>query len=147
MELFSRQIKFLNQVETDLFPVLQDTINANNAVIEDYVTDDQLFDRGVDGKNKKLRGYARTTIRIKSKKGQPTDRTTLRDTKKFHNSIVATGNVSSLEMSSNVPYDIYLTKATNYGENILKPSVQNMTLFFEEYYIPDLKKQVTEQIK
>lgn len=147
MALFSRQINFLRELELSVFDVLKDSINQNNGVIEDYVSEDQLFDRGVDGNNKKLRGYARTTIRIKSRKNQPTDRTTLRDTGKFHRSILVEGFPLALEVSSDVDYVQYLTRATNYGINILKPSNKNMTDFFDEFFVPDLKKNTLELLK
>lgn len=146
MALFDRQIKFLNDVERDLFPVLQQTINTDRDVIEDFVTEDQLFERGVDGDNKKLRGYARTTIRIKNRKGQPTDRTTLRDTRRFHNSLFVEGFPLAFEVSSDVEYTKYLTTMGNrYGINILKPSIQNMTIFFDDFYIPNLKQDVNSK--
>tara|TARA_R110002153_G_scaffold162901_6_gene315460 strand:+ start:290 stop:652 length:363 start_codon:yes stop_codon:yes gene_type:complete len=56
-------------------------------VIVNYNTDKQLEDRGVGFDNKKLKPkYKRTTVSIKKRKGQPSDRVTLKDTGAFHKS-------------------------------------------------------------
>lgn len=63
------------------------------ALIIDLNTDKQLFDKGIDATGKKLRNrfrtvaaeyYSKETIRIKSEKGQPTDRITLKDSGDFY---------------------------------------------------------------
>lgn len=47
---------------------------------------DQLYDRGIDSEGKSLGHYQPYTVFLKEKKGQPTDRVTLRDTGDFYKS-------------------------------------------------------------
>ena len=66
----------------------------NRKSIQKFITDlntkVQLFDMGEDGEGRELAtvspigGYAPTTIRIKARKGQPSNRVTLKDTGAFH---------------------------------------------------------------
>ena len=53
-------------------------------------TKDQLFEKGIDATGKSLKeiggDYSPFTKKIKSRKGQPTDRVTLKDTGVFHKS-------------------------------------------------------------
>lgn len=56
--------------------------------ILDLNRQNQLFDKGIDSTGRSLAdiggGYAPVTIQIKTAKGQPTDRVTLRDTGEFY---------------------------------------------------------------
>ncbi len=62
--------------------------------VQDFIikmnTEDQLFDKGIDSLGVKLDsiggGYTAFTLSIKSEKGQPTDRVTLKDTGEFYES-------------------------------------------------------------
>jgi len=148
MASFRPAIKFLEGLQEVAFSVLQTSINQNRVFIEDRITEKQLFEKGEDGKGKKLRGYARTTIRIKRQKGQPTDRTTLKDTGAFYKSLSVEGFPLALEVKATVPYTRYLTTEGNrYGIDILRPSEETLGEFFEKFYIPDLKKEVEQEIK
>lgn len=138
--IFEQQIQYLNKLEADFFGSLETAVNQNNTLIENQITEVQLFEKGQDGDQKKLAGYARTTIRIKQRKGQPTDRTTLRDTQAFHNSVTVTGFPLALEITAPVPYTQYLIK--RYGEKILVPEKEFMAGWLQRYFIPQLKKDI-----
>lgn len=51
------------------------------------ITEDQLFDRGEDGRGISLGDYKLSTIKYKKKKNQPTNRITLKDSGKFYASL------------------------------------------------------------
>ena len=51
-----------------------------------YITEIQLFEKGVDGLGKKLKQYTPFTISEKKKKGQKFSNTTLEDTGQFYSS-------------------------------------------------------------
>ncbi len=51
-------------------------------------TIDQLFDQGIDSTGASLGIYQPFTIKVKQKKGQPTDRVTLKDEGDFYRSFV-----------------------------------------------------------
>jgi hypothetical protein len=147
MELFSDQIKFLEKLEEGVISVLKNTINRDRILLEEAVTENQLFERGVDGFDKPLRPYARTTIRLKNRRGQPTDRTTTRDTGAFHASVKVEAFDEGFEVSSPLEYVQYLTKKGNrYGIDILRPSSDNLEIFLLAKYIPELKEEVKNKL-
>lgn len=143
MGLFSRQIAFVDSLEKQIYSVLRDSISINGLEIKDYVIEKQLYDKGIDGNEKRLKGYTRQTIRYKISKGQPADRTTLKDEGIFHASIVIDAYDDRFIISSDVTYAKYLVK--RYGENIMKPSIKNMRIFFDKHFLPDLKKYINGQ--
>ena len=117
---------------------LEQTINAFDFVLKDYVINKQLFREGIDGDGERLEGYKRTTIRLKIRKGDPADRTTLRDEGDFHASIQIDAFSDRFEVSSGVGYDKYILK--RYGRNVLKITNENFREFMENYFIPNLKQ-------
>lgn len=135
--LFSAQIKFINEIEKNVFQILQSTIGQFDYVLKDFITNKQLFRQGIDGEGKKLPGYARTTIRIKLSKGQPVDRTTTVDEGDFHASIEIKEFTDRFEVSSNVSYDKFIIK--RYGQDILKITNENFTEFLIVYFLPNLR--------
>ena len=143
MELFRKQIEFLEASKDAVIPTFRDSINLNAAVLENDITEDQLFDLGEDGFNRKLPGYTRFTIALKTAKGQPTDRTTLRDTEQFHNRMTVQGFDLFMEISSATPYTN--TLILRYGEAIMRPSFENMEIFIEDFFIPLYDTKLKDQ--
>ena len=141
--IFGRQISFIEQIEKHLFVELQTTVNDFDHVLKDYITESQLFERGIDGEGEKLPGYARTTIRLKIRKGQPYDRTTLRDTERFHASITVTGTPYYIAITTDVKHAKWLVR--RYGLDILSITNENFYQFFTKYFIPNLKKYVVNE--
>lgn len=138
--LFGKQIQFIESLEDKMFDTLRKSLETHAVVVQNYVVERQLYDKGIDGNEKRLKGYTRSTIRYKISKGQPVDRTTLKDEGFFHASITIDTYADRFEVSSNVSYAKYLIK--RYGENIVRPSVVNMKEFFKLYFVPDLKKYI-----
>lgn len=143
MGLFEKQINFLEQIERDAYNVLQKSIESNGIKIKNYIVDKQLFQKGIDGNTKRLKGYTRTTIRYKISKGQPADRTTLKDDGDFHASITVDSFNDRFEISSDVGHAKYLVK--RYGNDILRPTFENMEEFFRLYFIPNLKQMINDK--
>lgn len=144
MDIFKAQKRFVTNLEKGMFMELQRTIGAFNYVLKDYVTNKQLFQKGIDGDGVKLAGYARTTIRMKIGKGQPVDRTTTVDEGDFHASIEIKAFSDRFEVSSNVPHDKYIVK--RYGRNILKLTDENIREFMIVYFLPNMKRYVNSKI-
>jgi len=144
MGLFDAQIKFITELEKELFSELEKTIQEYDFVLKDYIINKQLFREGIDGDGNKLLGYRRTTIRIKIAKGDPVDRTTLRNEGDFYRHIEITATPYYFVVSSNVPYDDKLIN--KYGKGILKVSHENMREFFNNYFIPNLREYAAKQI-
>lgn len=149
--IFEKQIAFVNSFEGILNDEIEKAVQSFGFVIKDYVINKQLFRAGVDGTGKKLRGYKRTTIRLKIATGQPSDRTTLRQDGSFYASIQINAYNDSFEVASNVSYDKYLLDPNEsylaYGYEAITPSKENMKEFFDKYVIPSFKKTITESLK
>jgi len=143
--IFARQIKFIDSLERMIFAQFESALRTRGFELEEAITEDQLFNRGVDGNENRLLGYSRTTIRIKIAKGQPVNRTTLRDENNFHPSITLTAFDNRFEISSNVTQAKFLIG--RYGKDILKPTKDNMLRFVEDNMIPNLKSLVNEQLR
>ena len=76
-------ISFFENIESILFEI------TNEKDTQDFLIDtlqDQLFTTGEDGDGVSLGNYSPITIKIKKRKGQPTDRITLKDTGAFYDS-------------------------------------------------------------
>lgn len=143
--IFTRQIKFIESLEKDLFLILESTINSFDFVLKDYIVNKQLFRRGIDGDGERLAGYARTTIRMKLRKGQPVDRTTTVDEGDFHASITIDAFSDRFEVTSDVSYDKWIVK--RYGRNILKITDENMREFMTVYFLPKLRQHIKNRVK
>lgn len=145
MGLFETQKKFVEELENQLFRQFELTIQSFDFVLKDYIINKQLFIRGIDGEGVKLPGYKRTTIRYKIAKGDPTDRTTLRDDGDFYRSIEVTATPQYFVVSSDVPYDDKIIK--RYGKGVLKITHENMREFMDVYFLPNLKEYATTKTK
>lgn len=144
MGIFYKQISFLTELESRMFTELEQVINQFDFVIKDYIVNKQLFREGEDGKGKVLPGYTRTTIRYKIAKGDPADRTTLRDDGDFYSHIEVNAFPEHFEINSNVSHDVYLVK--KYGQDILRVSDEHLREFLKHYYLPKLKEYATNQL-
>lgn len=139
--IFQAQKQFITDLPDQIFRVLKQTIEDNDFFIIDAVTDKQLFDLGEDGKGNRLPGYTRTTIRIKLSKNQPADRTTLKDSGKFH----ASFRVDAF----NDRFEVKATDENNlierYGIDILRITNDNLRDFLNMYFINNLKSYVSSK--
>jgi hypothetical protein len=144
MELFKRQIQYIEKIEDFIFRALASAVDKYNLVIKDYVIQKQLFDKGEDGKGKKLESYSLSTIKLKLATNRPSDRTTLYQRGIYYASITVEAFEDRFEISSDVTYAKYLVK--RYGSNILRPSSENLKEFFEEYFLPNLKLDINGQL-
>lgn len=69
----------------DMSAIINDAVKQKEFAITQLNTENQLYEKGIDeGKSKLKPSYAKSTIAIKNRKHQPTDRVTLRDTGKFY---------------------------------------------------------------
>lgn len=79
-------IKELENIKRDLPKEAQKIAKKYKDTILDYIREKQLFEKGIDGKGRRLidfEPYSPFTIVIKRQKGQPYDRVTLNDTGSF----------------------------------------------------------------
>ena len=107
---------------------------ALNGLVIELNTQDQLFKRGVDSKGLSLGVYAPFTIEAKRRKGQPTNRVTLRDTGDFHRTwTVTTKNGDIIIEADGDKSDKNLMDV--YGEDIVGLTDENLQKIIDEIAI------------
>ena len=115
------------------------TVKENEAIIIDFIIEDQLFEKGINGSGQSLGDYSPITVSIKREKGQPTDRVTLRDTEAYHNS-------HTLEVTQEGGFAIKVSDF-KYGElverygNIDALTDENLQDILRSYVLPDLLEE------
>ena len=143
LDSLRNSVKAIQEV---IYPTLRDVINANSNILKEILTERQLFDKGQDSKGSRIKpSYAQTTISIKRKKSQPTDRVTLKDTGDYYDSISFEGKSNTMVITANIGYASFLSK--KYGADIL--GVQNMEFedFYNKYIEPELSKNIDSIIE
>lgn len=118
---------------------LKEEIMENKAVIVKMITEKQLYEQGVNGRDEFIASYAPyapRTIQIKQKKGQPTDRVTLKDTGEFYDSFDVVFDESGFYVTSTDEKAKYL--AEKYGRTIFRLTDENLTTLLQEYIRPIL---------
>ena len=136
----------VKSIQEIIYPTLSDVINSNSNVLKEILTERQLFDKGQDSKGSRIKpSYAQTTISIKRKKNQPTDRVTLKDTGDYYSSISFEGKTKTMVITASIGYASFLSK--KYGADIL--GVQNMEFeaFYKKYIEPELSKNIDSIIE
>ncbi len=132
----------IRQLEDSINRSIQESIKANEGVIKTLQTS-QLF----SGKTKEdtdiKPSYALSTKILKRKKGQPTDRVTLRDTGDFYRSIEVVAGGNAMIIRTIISYSIYLI---NKYADILGLTADNWEKFINQYTLPTIKKNFDDII-
>lgn len=129
-------------------PVLEDALKEEIERHQDFITDSiriQL-DMGIDGYYDEIRPpYAPRTIKRKIKKGQPTDRVTLKDTGKFYDSLYLEFDESGFRILSNDEKAKYLI--AKYGSPILRVYNEDFNRFLRFYIRPALAERMKDYLQ
>lgn len=134
----------LRKFKNDLPRLLEDAIIEKQDVIVSAVANDQLYRRGVNGKDIKIMSYApytASTIRNKKKKGQPYTRVTLRDTGEFHRSFLLVTDSEGFYVTASDDKTQALIK--KYGDNIFRLTDKNLNRILKSH----IRKYITKQLK
>ena len=117
---------------------LKATYNYEAEII-DTVTEDQLFDKGIDGTGKKIEpSYTLFTQEIKKEKGHPTNRVTLKDTGDFYDSIFMEKTKFPIFLNAR---DKKTSKiAEKYGEFVLDLTKDNKDQIVQDYIKEDIQE-------
>jgi phage gpG-like protein len=136
VERFNRKLK---ELKDTINKGIQTSIQKNEQVLVKQQTDVQ-FDEGKDSNSISfIPSYATSTIIAKRRKGQPTDRVTLKDTGDLYKSISIKANTTQAVISASVPYFNYLV--THYKNNsILGIQDDAMEAFLVRYTLPEIEK-------
>lgn len=122
-------------------------LDQEEEVIE-AITQDQLYNRGVNGNDTEIMSYAPyapSTIKKKIKKGQPYNRVTLRDTGEWYNSLRLVYDVDGFVVTSTDDKNKYLKE--KYGPKILKIDRANLNKIIKEKVRPVLVAKLKEYLQ
>lgn len=123
--------------------LIRDLIKANAGLILKMNKDAQLFNEGVDRLSHKLEEYTDFTKSIKRSKGQPVDRTTLKDTGAFHKRFFLSLDNQSFEIDSTDPKRDKLVD--KYGDDIFGLTDENMRILqnaLRSQLITEIRKRI-----
>jgi len=132
----------IRQMQDSINVSIQQSIKANEQVVKQLQTS-QLYS-GTTKKGDDIKpSYALSTKIIKRRKGQPTDRVTLRDTGDFYNSLEIVAGGNAMIIRTIISYSIYLI---NKYADILGLTAENWQSFIDEYTLPTIKKNFDDII-
>lgn len=148
MEALLNLLKNLRKIS--IFKVLDAVIKKNNLseLIIKLNTEKQLYNEGIDSLGFKLRPYTETTKRIKKAKGQPFDRTTLKDTGDMYKTweVKMVGNTITIEADL-IKNGFNLEE--KYGVNIIGLTDESLQVFIEAVkkdFAIELNRQISEKV-
>lgn len=138
-----RKIENLERLRSEKDRIVLELIKAIEAWVLDLNTKQQLFDEGIDRKGFGLEPYKPFTIKIKQAKGQPTDRTTLRDTGAFHDAFFIEYLGDEFRLSSKDPKSVDLI--LKYGSEIFGLTDENLG-FLKDRLKPEIFDRFRKEI-
>ena len=129
----------LLELKNSINKSIQNSISTNKAVLIEQQTNGQ-FDKGQDSQGLQfVPQYAFSTKVAKRRKGQPTDRVTLKDTGKLYNNIEIQAQTTQAIISANVEYFKYLVNHYS-GNQILGIQPKAMEVFVNAYICKEIVK-------
>jgi hypothetical protein len=125
--------------------MLEEIIRDKEDVIVSAIADDQLYRRGVNGRDEKIMEYmpyAPRTIKNKQRKGQPTTRVTLKDTGAFHESMHVVFDSEGFYVTASDEKTPYLVK--KYGGDIFRLTDKNFNRILRSHIRKELVKRLKQ---
>ena len=134
----------VDRLRTSINESIRTSVDNNKTVIKTMQTDEQMFS-GINASGNSITPfpYATSTINYKKRKGQPTDRITLKDSGDFYDSIEIEARTDNFVISTQITYSIYLV--TKYAE-ILGITDTNLQTFVNTYTLPIIKQSFDDII-
>lgn len=144
-----RNLEYMLRAFKDFLPdMLEDIIREKEDVIVSAVANDQLYCRGINGKNQKIMDYAPYTARTianKIKKHQPHTRVTLRDTGSFHENMFVVFEPDGFYItSSDIKTDILKKK---YRPEIFRLTNENFNRLLKSHIKKELVKRTKQKLR
>lgn len=138
----------LRKFKAILSQELENTILDNESIIVEMITQQQLYEQGIEGRGIEISSYApyaESTIRKKIKKGQPTNRVTLKDTGDFYKSLRIEFDDKGFYIASNDFKSPYLLE--KYGPTIFRLTDENLKTLIHKYVRPALTVKLKEYLQ
>jgi len=133
----------ISEIQDAVNGSIQESIDQNKQIIKELQTQEQMY-QGITSKGIDIKpAYADSTIKIKRKKLQPTDRVTLFDTGAFYNSLEIIAGKNDAVIRTIISYSVFLVD--KYAD-ILGLDDENWTKFLNNYTIPTIKKNFDDII-
>lgn len=135
---------FFVEMLENVIKILDNAINLNEGFAFDFAlnseisnkiielnTIEQLYNEGVDSKDKSLGEYSDFTIQLKLERGQRVDNITLKDTGSFYNSFRVTSDQGEITITADdiSGYDMPLT--ARYGKDIIGLTDESLDVIIE----------------
>ena len=133
------------QLVKDWPKIQSQAIEDNKEIALDLITDDQLFDKGIDGDGNKLPlPYAPFTVQVKKALGLPTDRITLKQTGGFHGGVFGklTGNDLITGSTDSKSDDLH----KEWGQSITSLTKENTAKWAREDVLPDVQDMAKKRL-
>lgn len=127
---------------------LKNEILKHEDIIVKMITQEQLYDFGIEGRGIEISSYSPyrpRTVKYKIRKGQPYDRVTLKDTGEFYASLHVECDDEGFYVTSSDDKSQFLLK--KYGKTIFRLTDKNLKVLLHDYIRPSLKQKMKEYIK
>lgn len=137
----------LRKFKSILTDELKNEILRNEDVIIEMIIQDQLYDHGIEGRGIEIASYlpyAASTVKRKIRKGQPTNRVTLKDSGDFYKSLHVEFDEDGFYVTSSDDKSKYLLD--RYGKTIFRLSNENFNRLLREYIRPSLSQKLKNYI-
>ena len=144
---FDRKIKQLNSVKRNMGRFIGESALRNRNILEDAITEDQLYGKGEDGLGRSLGEYSNFTKNFKTtiagQLGRDTriDHITLRDTGEFHESVKVKLTSKGILIDSQ-PQKEDTNLIDEFGEEILFVNDENLDGFIRPFLVDDIRKDI-----
>lgn len=138
----------LRRFKSVLDQELKNEILRHESIIVEMIAQDQLYELGIEGRGKEIMSYMPyrpRTIKKKLKKGQPTNRVTLKDTGSFYVSLHVEFDDDGFYVTSTQEKAKFLLD--KYGKTIFRLTDSNLKILLDRYIKPSLKEKMKEYIK
>lgn len=138
-------IKRLEVFKREIYAEVREIVKDEKKQLLTHIANEQMYSRGEDADSAKITpAYAPSTIRYKKRKGQPTDRVTLRDTGRFHKTLKLKAKPKEAEIFSQVKYARFLLK--KYGGKVLGVQRPKIDSFSQKTVMPQLTENLRKRL-
>lgn len=147
MTIVTGKINALKSYKENINKIAFNAVLQNEDVIVELITEEQLFEQGIRGDEvfiEDFAPYSPYTVAIKTLKGQPTDRVTLRDTEDFHKSFFIKVGSDHFEVKASDWKTEKLRK--EYGVEIMEFTNENLNEVIWIYIYTELIKKFKEAL-
>jgi hypothetical protein len=136
---------FFLELDVDELAFFVSNQNEFKDLVIELNTQKQLFDKGQDSTGKSLGEYRPFTVREKRRKGQPTDRVTLKDTGDFYESFNVQPFFGGFIIDADAEKDDKDLRDV-YGEDIIGLNDENLQIIID-YYLDAFKEEIRKRYK